>query len=65
MRSSIELEPLASATSSHNDWQRTWFISRWENHLSEKANRAFAEEIAKVLVKLTELQPNQHGAGGS
>lgn len=65
MRSSIELEPLASATSSRNDWRRTWFISKWENHPSEKANRAFAEEIAKVLVELPELQPDRHGAGGS
>jgi hypothetical protein len=65
MRSSSEREPLASATSSRDDWRCTWFVSRWENHSSEKAKRAFAEEIAKVLVKPPELQPSRHSPGGS
>jgi lysophospholipase L1-like esterase len=46
-----------------NDGRRDWFVSRWEGHPNEKANRAFAEEIAKVLVELPELQSYRRTAG--
>ncbi len=48
-----------------NDGRRDWFVSRWEGHPNEKANRAFAEEIAKVLVELPELQPYRRSRGSS
>ncbi len=48
-----------------NDGRRDWYVSRWEGHPNEKANRAFAEEIAKGLVDLPELQPYRRTAGDS
>jgi len=48
-----------------NDGRRDWFVSRWEGHPNEKANRAFAEEIAKVLVELPALQPYRRSGGSS
>lgn len=44
-----------------NDGRRDWFVSRWEGHPNEKANRAFAEQFAKVLRDLPELQPYKRG----
>ncbi len=48
-----------------NDGRKDWMVSPWEGHPNEKANRAFAEEIAKVLVDLPELQPYRRTAGDS
>lgn len=48
-----------------NDGRLDWYVSRWEGHPNEKANRAFAEEIAKGLVDLPELQPYRRTAGDS
>ena len=48
-----------------NDGRKDWKVSRWEGHPNEKANRAFAEEIAKVLVELPELQPYRRSRGSS
>lgn len=40
-----------------NDGRSDWYVSRWEGHPNEKAHRAFAEEIARALEGLPELQP--------
>lgn len=47
-----------------NDGRRDWHVSRWEGHPNEKANRVFAQEFAKVLGDLPELQPFRRGPGG-
>ncbi len=39
-----------------NDGRSDWYVSRWEGHPNEKANKVFAQEIAKVLVDLPELR---------
>jgi lysophospholipase L1-like esterase len=39
-----------------NDGRSDWYVSRWERHPNEKANRVFAEEFAKVLRDLPDLQ---------
>ena len=50
-----------------NDGRTDWYVSRWEGHPNEKANSAFAQEIAKVLADLPELRPyrrsNADGGG--
>ena len=46
-----------------NDGRRDWFVSRWEGHPNEKANRAFAEQLAQVLRDLPELQSYKRGTG--
>lgn len=46
-----------------NDGRPDWFVSRWEGHPNEKANRAFAEQFAQVLRGLPELQPYKRGTG--
>ena len=40
-----------------NDGRSDWYVSRWEGHPNEKANRVFAEEFATVVQHLPELQP--------
>ena len=44
-----------------NDGRRDWFVSRWEGHPNEKANRVFAQEFAQVLRDLPALQPYKRG----
>lgn len=39
-----------------NDGRSDWYVSRWEGHPNEKANRVFAREIAAVVTGLPELQ---------
>ncbi|HEX9899748.1 MAG TPA: hypothetical protein VGC81_11005, partial [Candidatus Methylomirabilis sp.] len=46
-----------------NDGRRDWFVSRWEGHPNEKANRVFAQEFAQVLRDLPELQSYKRGTG--
>ncbi len=46
-----------------NDVRLDWKVSPWEGHPNEKANRVFAQEFAKVLRSLPELQPYRRGAG--
>lgn len=45
-----------------HDGARDWHVSPWEGHPNEKADRAFAEEILKVLRDLPELQPYRRQA---
>jgi len=40
-----------------NDGRRDWRVGPREGHPNEKANRKFAEEIARVLRDLPELRP--------
>lgn len=48
-----------------NDGRLDWKVSPWEGHPNEKANRVFAEEFAKVLRELFDLQPyRRHAAEG-
>jgi lysophospholipase L1-like esterase len=42
-----------------NDGRMDWHVSPWEGHPNERANKVFAQEIAKVLRGLPELQPFQ------
>jgi len=46
---------IASDYIKRNDGRTDWYVSRWEGHPNEKANRVFGEEIAKVLKDLPEL----------
>ena len=46
-----------------NEGRTDWSVSPWEGHPNEKANRVFAQEIAKVLRGLPELQPCRRHAG--
>lgn len=46
-----------------NDGRKDWKVSPWEGHPNEKANRAFAEQLAQVLRELPELQPYKRSPG--
>lgn len=39
-----------------HDGARDWYVSAWEGHPNEKANRVFAEEILKVVRDVPELR---------
>jgi lysophospholipase L1-like esterase len=39
-----------------HDGRDDWYVSRWEGHPNEKANRVFGQEIAKALLDLPELR---------
>jgi lysophospholipase L1-like esterase len=46
-----------------NDGRKDWKVSPWEGHPNEKANKVFAEEFAKVVGELPELQSYRRRAG--
>ncbi len=46
-----------------NDGRLDWKVSPWEGHPNEKANRVFAQDFAKVLRSLPELQSYRRAAG--
>jgi lysophospholipase L1-like esterase len=46
-----------------NDGRMDWRVSPWEGHPNERANKVFAQEIAKVLRGLPELQPYRRHVG--
>ena len=48
-----------------NDGRGDWYVSPWEGHPNEKANKVFADEIARVVMDLPELgQYRRHTEGG-
>lgn len=55
---------IASDYIKRNDGRTDWHVSRWEGHPNEKANRAFGQEIAKVLKDLPELGRYRREAEG-
>jgi hypothetical protein len=39
-----------------NDGRQDWHVSQWEGHPNQKAHRTFAEEVARAVERLPELQ---------